>query len=207
MHLASSLTPRRLALLAAVPLMLAMGACGDDDTGGTDGANDSADSSSSAPQVDGTGSDANGAGGAEGTDDEVIETVAATAAGAVDGGIAFAVEREDDGWDVEVVGPTGRRSDVVVSADGAEVVSGPTAESTSTDDLAENNRLREAGAIDLAEALAAARAEVPTGPIDSIELDELDRALWEVEFDFTATARALKLDAVTGEVVEVETRD
>ena len=127
----------------------------------------------------------------------------------IERGTVFAVEREDDGWEVSVIDQDGTTNVIGVSADGSTVTSGPTAEDDDTQERTEQRAFVRSISVDHAEALASAREAGVDGAVDAVDLDETDGiTTWSVTVaSGTADERTAIVDAGTGEVLRVEQDD
>ncbi|WP_420111959.1 PepSY domain-containing protein [Pseudactinotalea sp.] len=203
-------TPRLNHLLpagAVLALALGLAGCGSPEDssgpGGTTGATDEATTEAATTEDESTTDDSTT------DDDAAIESDDVTAAGLAaiataerdTGGVAFAIDRDDDGdegWDVDVrTGDT--MVEVEVSADGTSVVR------SEDDDLDGDDRAAiDAAEITLTEAIEIAVAETG-GVLDDAELSDDDNPLhYEVTVDTADRDDVdVDVDAVTGEVLRV----
>lgn len=210
------MTARRTALAAlALPLALALVACGSDDDA-DDRADDRAEqaaeqgptSTPAAPTTDASEGSATGAPG----DDGAVLAAAATAAGSVPGGVLFALDLEAGGWEAEVVDADGVSYDVAIAADGSAVTREPVEDrddDDDADDRAEREQLLADATVDPAGAVEAARGAVPSGTVTGLDLDlSAGTAVWEVQLDEdAATEQTVTVDARSGEVLRTERDD
>ncbi|WP_244931920.1 PepSY domain-containing protein [Nocardioides sp. W7] len=199
----STRSPVLTALLVG-PLTLGLVACGDDDGDDRDDAAERSASSTADPSGPASSEPASGPAG-----DDVVLAAAATAAGAVPGGVLFTLDLEAAGWDAEVVAADGTAHDLTVSADGASVTRDPVVDADDADDLAERQQLLADATVDVAGAVEAARTAVPSGTVTGLDLDlSAGTAVWEVQLDEdTATEQTVTVDAGTGEVLRTERDD
>jgi uncharacterized membrane protein YkoI len=124
----------------------------------------------------------------------------ATALGEVDGTVS-AIESERTGWEVHVVTANGGEQRLRISADGANVTSGPTDERPDTDDQAENQAYAKA-TVDYRQAVSIIADEVAGGTITELNLDrEGSRLDWEADVDVDGTQRTVEVDAASGDVL------
>ncbi len=113
------------------------------------------------------------------------------------GGVAFELDEDDGGtWEIHVADGEDEL-EVLISADGAEVLGVEPDGRLSGDD----RQALDVAALTLAEAVQAA-AEHATGLVDSVDLDEEDGMFaWEVSF---TDDTEVYIDVQNGEVVKVE---
>ena len=195
----------------SLTLALALTGCGDDgEDDSSANSNAEAATSENAPDVENTEapSDDNTAEGDTGdSNDSGADDVTAGALQAIAtaeaeaGGVAYAIDDEDDdqSWEVDVF-VDDRGVEVTVSADGTEV------RETENDDLDDDDRAGITQAeISITEAIDTAAAEVG-GTLDDAELDdEDDRFAWEVTVD-TSDRDDIEVyvDIVNGSVLNVD---
>lgn len=210
---------RLLTGLIAGPLALSLVACGGDDDNDNDAvATAPAAPASSAPAATTTtpapaeAPIESAPAGTTADDDSALLAAAATALGAVDGSRILSIDRSDDSsfWDVSVVSADGTENEVDVSADGASITRGPVVDGDDNDDdnddLAERQRLFSAQ-VDHEAALSAARGAVPTGAVDSLDLDEDDNTTrWDVQFG-EDDGQSVDVDAASGQVLSTDQDD
>ncbi|MBC2932983.1 PepSY domain-containing protein [Nocardioides sp. zg-1228] len=191
---------RRTALAAlALPLSIALVACGDDSA---DDASDDQSASSSPASPSDSSSSADTETDAPSDADAPVLAAVLTAVEAVPGGTLFSLDQEVDGWEAEVVDADAKAFDLTVSADGATVTRDPV-EDTDAEDRAERERLLADVDLDPEEALAAARGAVTTGTITGLDLDvDKGTPVWDVKFDEdSAVEQTVVVDAATGDVL------
>jgi len=115
------------------------------------------------------------------------------------------VEQDRNGtvWKVQVVSPDGTEHEVVVSADGTQVVSGPTRTPDDEEDRAEHRREVAADRIGFERAAAVVLDVVPKGTITGLDLDTYQGfTVWDAEVRTAdGTEHDVKVGAGTGEVL------
>ncbi|MEE6287835.1 PepSY domain-containing protein [Georgenia sp. MJ173] len=200
-----------LTATAALALAVPLASCGDSDDDGSEAspAITGGTSQESTPAADDTASpsettaSADETGGTDGAEDaQAAEVAAAISLAESDaGGTAFEIDREDDGrWEISVAVDRDE-IDVIVSADGTEVLDSRADGSADDDEVA----ALDAATVGLAEAIATALTEVP-GRFDDASLDEEHGDFaWEVSIDRTDGDDVDVYVAVTsGEVLHVD---
>lgn len=199
-------TARRIALVAALPLVgaLALAGCATDDD-----RDDVAAPAASAPSVSAT---QGSAGTGTAADGKSLAAAAATAREAVGSGTVTSIEQEAGGtsWEVLVVTAGGDEQEVHVAADGERTTAGPTKETADAEDRTENERF--VGAADLSVSEAASRlTRAVAGTVTELGLDDHAGAVvWEGDVtDASGTTHSIRIDAGSGEVVSdtVDTDD
>lgn len=199
-------TARRIALVAALPLVgaLALTGCASDD----DDRDDVAAPAASAPSVSSTDGTATGRSTGTATtaaaSNDALAAAATTAREAVGSGTVTSIEQEAGGtsWEVLVVTTGGTEHEVHVDADGERTTAGPTEEATDADDVAENQRF--VGAADLSVAEAASRlTRTVDGTVTGLGLDDhRGTVVWEGDVrDASGTEHGIRIDAGSGKVV------
>lgn len=190
-------TARRIALVAALPLVgaLALAGCATDDD-----RDDVAAPAASAPSVSAT----QGSAGTAAADGKSLAAAAATAREAVGSGTVTSIEQEAGGtsWEVLVVTAGGDEHEVHVAADGDRTTAGPTKETADAEDRTENERF--VGAADLSVSEAASRlTRAVAGTVTELGLDDHAGAVvWEGDVtDASGTTHSIRIDAGSGEVV------
>lgn len=184
------------AVLLAIPLI---GGCGDDaDDDGPPSTASTPASTSSAESPDSKTSDSSGTRGGQ-------QALAAgkTASAAVGGGAVTSIETEDGGqvWEVKVVTDSGDEHEVVISADGKRVVSGPTKDNGDAEDRAENRRLLEDAELGYRAAIDKVLA-ARDGTITGLNLDaHRGSTVWEAEVRSGGTPYEVTIDAGSGKVI------
>lgn len=205
-------------IAAAALLVVAMSGCSDGDDQGGGAVTGAAPSRSSAtpagtsspgtePSTD-TSAPTEGATSPSGAD-MPEETQALLRAGSlgleeVANSTVYSIESENGGdvWEVEVVTPDGAKHEMYIAADGQSVAQPPRADGQKT-----KYRERIEGAtIDFQQAVEVVLGQVPSARIKELNLDH-DRGVivWEADVaDDSGTARSLKIDAASGEVLKNE---
>jgi hypothetical protein len=187
-------TARRIALVAALPVIgvLALAGCSSNDTTAATG---SASTSVSTPASSSSPGTAAGSG---------LVAAGRSALDAVGTGTVIAVEQEAGGssWEVRVAGADGAEQEVHTDAAGTSVTAGPTATSSDPDDLAENTRFVDAASLSWSEAASAMTGTV-AGTVTELGLDDHAGAVvWEGDVvDAGNTTHSIRIDARTGDVV------
>lgn len=192
-----SRSTRLAAGAAALPLVLALTACGSDDDGDVTGPDPvEVPTDSQEPGTDSPDSDAPGAT----LDSHTTALVAAgrTAEGAVSDSWVVSIDYDDGEWEVEVATADGTEHDVRVSSDGTSVLAGPDQDDTDEDDRRDNRDRLEAAELDHEAAATALLAAVADARIEELSLNsDRGNVLWEAEI---AGGQEHQIDAVTGEV-------
>ncbi|WP_022887378.1 PepSY domain-containing protein [Glaciibacter superstes] len=116
-------------------------------------------------------------------------------------------ERNGTVWEVHVVTSDGTEYEMDISADGSELVSGPTADADDAEDKAEHLNQVNAAAIDYREAAKRMLAAVPGGRITELELDsEHGKTVWEADvIDKSGAKHSIQIDAGDGSVLRDST--
>ena len=116
-------------------------------------------------------------------------------------------ERNGTVWEVHVVTSDGTEYEMDISADGSELVSGPTADADDAEDKAEHLNQVNAAAIDYREAAKRMLAAVPGGRITELELDsEHGKTVWEADvIDESGAKHSIQIDAGDGSVLRDST--
>lgn len=136
----------------------------------------------------------------------------ATARGTVDGSTVITIERDDSRWEVELADSAGDEHDVIVSADGSEVQSGPRKDEQDGDDRDKNlHRVAEAE-LGFVAAAEAALAEVPDAEVYDVSLDNHRNSSGPTVWDVTLRGgdgqeHELAVDAGDGSILEHQTDD
>ncbi|WP_420368083.1 PepSY domain-containing protein [Curtobacterium sp. L1-20] len=206
----TSRTARRVAGLAALPLVasLALVGCSADDS---DTASTGNGSGSGAASGAATTGGASGSSADTGSNDALL-AAAATARKAVDASTVVSVEREQDGsaHEVLVVTADGAEHEVRTNAEGSAVDGSPRTDRTDADDTAENTRFIDAADLDVSDAVAAFE-DLHAGTITELGLDDhLGKVVWEGDVrDASGTKHSVRIDAGSGDVVtdEVDSDD
>ncbi|MDT0202941.1 PepSY domain-containing protein [Nocardioides sp. AE5] len=212
---------RALAVAATAGLVLALPACSSDDEAGPSGSTPTAPGSSAAADPTGASPTDPGSTGSDDTtagelaeepaaDATALVTAGRTAEAAVDGSTLSSIEAERDGtWEIDVVDADGTRFEVIVSADGTTVVSGPREERDSADDKAEHRAEVQGATVDFEAAASALLEEFPGGQVTELSLDTEDgRVIWEADvIDSSGQRHEVDLDAGTGKVLSSELDD
>ncbi len=197
MQTTTKTTARRIALLAALPLVgaLALAGCASDDD-----RDDVAAPAASAPSIAATGGTATSAAASN----AALAAAAGTAREAVGSGTVTAIEQEAGGtsWEVLVVTTDGTEHEVHVGADGERATAGPTDETTDADDVAENQRFVGAADLSVTQAAETLTKTVP-GTVTELGLDDHQgTVVWEGDVrDAAGTAHSIRVDAGSGDVV------
>jgi uncharacterized membrane protein YkoI len=197
MQTTTKTTARRIALLAALPLVgaLALAGCASDDD-----RDDVAAPAASAPSIAATGGTATSAAASN----DALAAAAGTAQRTVGSGTVTAIEQEAGGtsWEVLVVTTDGTEHEVHVGADGERTTAGPTDETTDADDVAENQRFVGAADLSVTQAAETLTKTVP-GTVTELGLDDHQgTVVWEGDVrDAAGTAHSIRVDAGSGEVV------
>lgn len=199
---------RRVAALAALPVVaaLALTGCSTDDT--ANGSSDSAASSSNGSST--TGGDSTTAASAASND--ALLAAVATARKSVGSGTVISVEQEQRGsaYEVLVVTKDGTEHEVHTDADGTGVTGTPQTETADADDRAEHERFVAAADLDVSKAVSAFE-DLHAGAITELGLDDhLGKVVWEGDVvDGSGTKHSVRIDAGSGDVVtdQVDTDD
>jgi uncharacterized membrane protein YkoI len=200
-------TARRIALVAALPLVgaLALAGCATDD----DDRDDVAAPAASAPSVSATegattDDDPAAGGSTAAPGEDALVAAATTARKAVGSGTVTSVEQEAGGtsWEVLVVTSGGDEHEVHVAADGERTTAGPTKETADADDVAENERFVAAADLSVAQA-ASTLTKTVRGTVTELGLDDhAGTVVWEGDvLDGSGTTHSIRIDAGTGKVV------
>lgn len=199
-------TARRIALVAALPLVgaLALAGCASDD----DDRDDVAAPAASAPSVSSTDGTASGSSTGTATSaaasNDALAAAAATARKTVGSGTVTAIEQEAGGtsWEVLVVTTDGTEHEVHVDADGERTTAGPTEDTTDAEDVAENQRFVGAADLSVTQAAEAVTKTVP-GTVTELGLDDhRGTVVWEGDVrDTSGTKHSIRVDAGSGKVV------
>ncbi|WIB26367.1 PepSY domain-containing protein [Curtobacterium sp. MCSS17_015] len=197
-------TARRIALVAALPLVgaLALAGCATDD----DDRDDVAAPAASGPSVSATDGattdDASGSATVPGED--ALVAAATTARKAVGSGTVTSVEQEAGGtsWEVLVVTSNGDEHEVHVDADGERTTAVPTKETADAEDVAENERFVDAADLSVAQA-ASTLTKTVRGTVTELGLDDhAGTVVWEGDvLDGSGTTHSIRIDAGSGKVV------
>lgn len=192
-------TARRLAGLAALPLVasLALVGCSSDDA--DDDARGTAGSGSSNATTDAAPGSTSGA-----ASNESLLAAVETARGAVDSGTVISVEQEQDAtaYEVLLVTGDGDEHEVHTNADGTSVVGSPRTERSDAEDAAEDERFVAAADLDVSDAVAKFE-DLHAGTITELGLDDhRGTVVWEGDVrDSSGTKHSVRLDAGSGGVV------
>lgn len=134
-----------------------------------------------------------------------------TAQAAVPDSTVTSLDLEQNGkaWEVEVTTPDGTQHEVHVSADGSQILSGPSVEHDDADDMAKNVRRMKAATVNFEAAAGKMLSNVPNGTILELELDEENGAVvWEAEVrDSTGAKSDVHIDAGSGELISMKLND
>ncbi|WNB84263.1 hypothetical protein REH70_10120 [Cellulomonas sp. ATA003] len=134
--------------------------------------------------------------GGLGADLSIERGLAAIATAEAAGGVAYELDRDDDGWEVEVV-RDGVERDVIVAADGSAVTDERDDDDPDADDQAE----REAAQVTITAAIEAA-AQGRAEALDGVSLEEEDGTLvWVVDFEGADDDVEVHVSAVDGTVL------
>lgn len=170
------------------------------------------DPAASAPAEDTNQEGAQEGGARSPVDDEASQTGGAavanddamaamdTAAGAVDGGIVYKVDADDENgepvWDIKVVAGE-QKNEVTVTKEGAEILK------QETDDAdAEDTQRAEQATVDARTALQTAADANDGKVLDEMELDEENGTLvWDIKLGEGGDEVELKVDAESGDII------
>ncbi|WP_305093640.1 PepSY domain-containing protein [Prescottella sp. R16] len=205
-------TPRRrtcAAILAGIAIV-ALAGCGDSDDNSatspptvTTTTEPSPGATDPASPATGNTDGAAGETPAPAGDAEALDRAGGTAVGAVPGSTLISIEREGGGtWEVQVVTPDGVEHGADVSADGTQIVAGPTVDDEDADDRAKHQARIQAARLDYAAAADAVRAAIPGAAITELNLDDHGGAtVWEADvYTDPGIKHEVTVDAVTGQV-------
>jgi len=189
-----TLTVRRLAAFATVPLVagLVLSGC-------------TASAPTAVPSTSASASDGS-------TSPAALATAAKTASDAAGSGTVLSIEQDAGGtsWEVLVVAADGSEQEVHVSADGSSVVAGPTPKTSDAGDLAENTAFLAAARIGVSKASELMTATI-AGTVIELGLDDHQGAVvWEGDVvDSSNQRHSVRLDAGSGDVVsnDLDTND
>lgn len=194
-------THRIVRPLLAAGLAVALAGCGSDDDQSDASSPSTGIESAATPGTDGSDPTAGGSTPADPSGSTTEQGLSAVAlAESETGGTAYAVDRESDGWEVELaVGD--EQVDVRVDQAGTEVLDTRPDGRLDDDDRAE----LDAATVTLTGAIEAALAEVP-GELEDADLDEDDGTVaWKVSIrESDGAEREVHLDAADGDVLRVE---
>ncbi len=202
---------RRVAALAALPVVAALALTGCS----TDGSSDSAASSSNGSAATGATTGTSGgasATAASATSNDALLAAVATARGSVGSGTVISVEQEQRGsaYEVLVVTKDGTEHEVHTDAAGTGVTGTPQTETADADDRAEHDRFVAAADLDVSKAVSAFE-DLHAGAITELGLDDhLGTVVWEGDVvDGSGTKHSVRIDAGSGDVVtdQVDTDD
>ncbi|WIE70891.1 PepSY domain-containing protein [Curtobacterium sp. MCJR17_020] len=202
---------RRVAALAALPVVAALALTGCS----TDGSSDSAASSSNGSAATGATTGTSGgasATAASATSNDALLAAVATARGSVGSGTVISVEQEQRGsaYEVLVVTKDGTEHEVHTDAAGTGVTGTPQTETADADDRAEHDRFVAAADLDVSGAVSAFE-DLHAGSITELGLDDhLGKVVWEGDVvDGSGTKHSVRIDAGSGDVVtdQVDTDD
>lgn len=202
---------RRVAALAALPVVaaLALTGCSTDDT--ANGSSDSAASSSNGSSTTGASGGGSTTAASAASNDALLAAVA-TARKSVGSGTVISVEQEQRGsaHEVLVVTKDGTEHEVHTDADGTGVTGTPQTETADADDRAEHERFVAAADLDVSKAVSAFE-DLHAGSITELGLDDhLGKVVWEGDVvDGSGTKHSIRIDAGSGDVVtdQVDTDD
>lgn len=117
------------------------------------------------------------------------------------------LERRGTMWEVDVVVSSGAKYAVHVSSSGLRVLSGPSLEPEDAEDRAENQQMVQAANLDF-KAAAAKVLEARSGQITDLSLDDHGGSIvWEADVEHSGVDYEVKIDAVTGKVVQNQPHD
>lgn len=178
-------------LAAAALLALTLSAC----SGGEDQENEAARSPSPSQSTTTPDDTAN-----DDTANEALLEAGRTGLDQVPDSTVYSIERESDGWEVEVVTSDGTKHEMTISDDGRDVVKEPREDGS---DAKYSDRVQ-ATQLDYEQAVKAILDEVPGAQVKELNLDE-ERGIviWEADVvDDSGAERSLEIDAASGEVLE-----
>lgn len=134
-----------------------------------------------------------------------------TALAKVDDGTLISIEEERGGWEIQIADAKGDEYDVMVTADGGEMTSGPNLDRQDAEDRKENTDLVAGTKVDYREAAEAAAKEVPEGTVTELNLDSTDAdrtVVWESDVvDTEGTKHELAIDASDASILEHDVDD
>lgn len=206
---------RRVAALAALPVVAALALAGCSTAGSSAGSSDSAASSANGSSATGATSGTTGgttATAASAASNDALLAAVATARKSVGSGTVVSVEQEQRGsaYEVLVVTKGGTEHEVHTDAAGTGVTGTPQTETADTDDRAEHDRFVAAADLDVRTAVSAFE-DLHAGSITELGLDDhLGTVVWEGDVvDGSGTKHSVRIDAGSGDVVtdQVDTDD
>lgn len=189
-------TKKLLAGLSAVAL-LAVSACGSD--AGTDGNSPSGQVTAETPGPAATESAPDQSEAPDHTETTRNAQQAVVTAAKHVGGIAFSIDRDDNGWEVDVL-KGNRKVEVHLNAAGTKV------RSTENDDTVSKRERQdlENARVSLEDAIAIASSRVG-GNLDEAEFeDDRSQSMWSVTLDVEGVDIEVHLDATNGELLKEE---
>lgn len=183
---------RLVGIVPAVAALVALSGCGNDGTAASEGLGDRAaeqpqENPPEPADSEGVADDPGRPGGASGRSsapgglDQML--AAGAAAQSQLGGTVVTIDWERTVWEVTVVMADGSEHDVVLSADGRDVLAGPFGDHEDAEDLRENQTMVDAATLPYAEAALSARRAAAGGVLSDLDL-ELDygQAIWEASY-------------------------
>lgn len=140
---------------------------------------------------------------------ETLVVAGRTARGQVVGSVVVSIDfegaRTPDArrWEVDVATADGVAHEVEISADGTQVVRGPTPKTDSAADRTERVRRLAAATVDFEAATEIVAGRYPAGRITELDLDDSDgRVVWEADvLAADGSKHEVEVDASTGEIV------
>lgn len=128
------------------------------------------------------------------------ETAQAAVAGSTV--ISIQTQRDNTGWDVQVVTADGTDHQVGVSADGTRVDSGPSVKSETAQDKAKHRSRVRAAKLDYRQAVSAVTVAVP-GRVTELNLDShIGITVWKADVtDSDDAEHQVRIDAASGGIV------
>ncbi|MFK4484754.1 PepSY domain-containing protein [Curtobacterium sp. AB7] len=202
---------RRIAALAALPVVAALALTGCSTNGSSDSTAASSKESAATGATTGTSGGAS-ATAASATSNDALLAAVATARGSVGSGTVISVEQEQRGsaYEVLVVTKDGTEHEVHTDAAGTGVTGTPQTETADADDRAEHDRFVAAADLDVSKAVSAFE-DLHAGSITELGLDDhLGKVVWEGDVvDGSGTKHSVRIDAGSGNVVtdQVDTDD
>lgn len=166
----------------------------------------SASAASSTPSSGDTG----GSGGSGALDFDSLTKAGDAALKEVADSTVISIETERSGtiWEVQVVTADGTESELEISADGSDVISGPTTKNEDAADKATHQDRLKTAKLDYKAAAKKMLEAVPDGIITELNLDtEQGKTVWEGDvLDGSKMKHEVQIDAADGSVVKNSTK-
>ncbi len=136
---------------------------------------------------------------------DALVTAGHAAQDLVPGSIVVELDHElpGDYWEVELHETDGSAHDVKVSADGTQVIEGPTADSDRDADLSRRRAVLQSATVDFETAARAIENRYPGSMITEMGLDDSgDLVVWDADVvDADGTSHEIAVDAASGELL------